>query len=113
MALFLDGPTTWLSVASEAKLTAARSAGRLVPSKVKADPGRTPLLFIRGIVESEGQHDEVMSDRQILSGGDIASLYFDFTYLFDGRPINAGREAWLLARTEDGWRIVSVIWSNS
>ena len=113
MALFLDERTTWLSVASEARLAAARSAGLPAPRRVRTDPDRTPLSFIRGIVESDGPHDEVFSDMRISSDGDIASLYFDFTYLFNGRPINAGREAWLLVRTEDGWRIVSVIWSNS
>lgn len=112
LALFLDGQTTWQSVESDAKRAAMRAAGGPELAKVTLDPNRSARTFIRRIVESEGRHDEAMSDIVISTDGDIASVFFDFTYLFNDRPINAGHEAWHLVRTDAGWRIVSVIWSS-
>lgn len=113
LALFLDPSTaTWVSVESDARLAAAGAAGRPAGDKVLAGPDRTPRSFIRGIVESPGRHDETMEDLRIATDGEIASVHFDFAYLFDGRAITTGEEAWLLVRTTAGWRIVSVVWSK-
>ncbi len=112
-ALFLDpSMATWISVESDARLAAAQAAGRRVGEKVLVGPDRTPNSFIRRIVQSPTRHDETMEDLRIATDGDIASVHFDFTYLNDGRAITTGEEAWLLVRTADGWRIVSVVWSK-
>jgi hypothetical protein len=34
---------------------------------------------------------------------------FDYTFLANGKKTNWGREMWQLVRTEDGWKIFSVI----
>lgn len=112
-ALFLDPSTaTWISVESDARLAAAQTSGRPAVDKVLAGPERTPLSFIQGIVQSPGRHDETMENLRIATDGEIASVHFDFAYLYDGRAITTGEEAWLLVRTADGWRIVSVVWSK-
>lgn len=111
--LFLDpARATWVSVESDARLAAVRASGGPAGQKVLAGPDRTPLSFIDGIIQSPGRHDETMENLRIATDGDIASVYFEFTYLYDGRAITTGEEAWLLARTADGWRIVSVVWSK-
>jgi hypothetical protein len=112
-ALFLDPSTaTWISVESDARLAAAQASGCPAGDKVLAGPERTPLSFIQGIVRSPGRHDETMENLRIATDGEIASVHFDFAYLYDGRAITTGEEAWLLVRTADGWRIVSVVWSK-
>ena len=112
-ALFLDpSAATWISVVSDARLAAAEASGRSVGEKVLVGPDRTPLSFILGIVQSPGQHYETMENMRIATDGEIASVHFEFAYLRDGRAITTGEEAWLLVRTEDGWRIVSVVWSK-
>lgn len=111
--LFLDPSTaTWVSVESDARLAAAQAAGRPVGEKVLVGPDRTPLSFIQRIVQSPVRHDETMENLRIVTDGDIASVHFDFAYLNDDRVITTGEEAWLLVRTADGWRIVSVVWSK-
>ena len=112
-ALFLDpSKATWISVESDARLAAAQTTGRPVGDKVLVGPELTPTSFIRRIVQSSTGHDETMENLRIATDGDIASVHFDFTYLNDGRAITTGEEAWLLVRTAEGWRIVSVVWSK-
>ena len=112
-ALFLDPSTaTWISVESDARLAAAQASGSPAGDKVLAGPERTPLSFIQGIVQSPVRHDEAMENLRIATDGEIASVHFEFAYLYDGRAITTGEEAWLLVRTADGWRIVSVVWSK-
>jgi hypothetical protein len=36
---------------------------------------------------------------------------FDYTFLSDGRETNRGKEAWLLVRTEAGWKITTLAYS--
>lgn len=111
--LFLDPSTaTWISVESDARLAAAQAAGRPVGDKVLVGPDRTPLSFIQRIVQSPRRHEETMENLRIATDGDIASVHFEFAYLDDGRAITTGEEAWLLVRTAEGWRIVSVVWSK-
>lgn len=113
LGLFLDPSTaTWVSVESDARLAAAEPTDRPNGDKVLAGPDRTPLTFIRGIVKSVGRHDETMENLRIATDGEIATVHFEFAYLFDDRAITTGEEAWLLVRTADGWRIVSVVWSK-
>ena len=112
-SLFLDPSTaTWVSVESDARLAAARASDRSAGDKVLVGPDHTPLSFILGIVQSTGRHDETMENLRISTDGEIASVHFEFAYLYDGQAITTGEEAWLLVRTADGWRIVSVVWSK-
>jgi len=39
------------------------------------------------------------------------ALSFDFVFLGDGDPKNVGKEAWLMVKTEQGWRISSIAYS--
>lgn len=50
-------------------------------------------------------------DIKIESDSDIASVFFDHSFHADGKKTNRGKEAWHLVRTDEGWKIVSVIWS--
>ena len=73
---------------------------------------RTPRTFIEGIVQSRHRHEETFRNVRIDHDRDVAAITFDFSYLVDGRSINEGKESWHLVRTGQGWRIVSVIYSN-
>lgn len=56
--------------------------------------------------------EEVFRDIIIDTDGEIASVNFDYSLLLDGKEEHWGREMWHLVRTDDGWRIISVIWSQ-
>lgn len=109
LALFADGPVTWRRVNSDGRLA------RLGKGATKAafDPASTPRAFIEGIVRSPDGHEETFGNIRIEHDEDVAAVTFDFTYLLNGRAINQGKESWHLIRTDQGWRIVSVIYSNN
>lgn len=109
LALFAEGPVTWRRVNSDARLA------RLGEKAAKADfdPANTPRDFIERIVRSPEGHEETFRNISIQHDEDVAAITFDFTYRVNGRAINEGKESWHLVRTVQGWRIVSVIYSNN
>jgi len=44
--------------------------------------------------------------------GTIASVYFDFVFLVDGKEQNRGRETRVLVKGSDGWRIAAITYSS-
>lgn len=109
LALFADGPVTWRPVDSDALL----AKGGRANAKAAFDPARTPRTFIERIAQSPESREETFSNIRIEHDEDIAAITFDFTYRENGRSVNEGKESWHLMRTELGWRIVSVIYSNN
>lgn len=111
LALFHSGPVIWQGVDSDALAT--RSDRRpSVDIKAAFDPGNTPASFIEDIANDTLSNEERFANVAVDTDGDVASVTFDFVYLRDNRPINVGKEAWHLVRTDGGWKIVSVIYSN-
>lgn len=111
LALFHKGSVVWQGVDSDALVAKfRRRAG--VEAKAAIDPARNPLSFIENIANEKDRSEERFDNVVIDTDGDIASITFDFVYLLNDRPINVGKESWHLVRSEDGWRIVSVIYSN-
>ena len=108
--LFLHENTTWQSVTGDANLRIVREK-KLVAPKVRVDPKSRHLSFIDGIVADKEREEEKFRDIKIETDGDIASVFFDYSFRADGKETNHGKEAWHLVRTDDGWKIVSVIWS--
>lgn len=108
--LFLHDGITWQSVAGDAMLQRFRQKN---PKAVKAkfEPKYDMRSFIDGIVEDKAKTEETFRNVKIDTDGDIASVWFDYAFLEDGRETNRGKEAWHLVNTGEGWKIVSVVWS--
>jgi hypothetical protein len=47
------------------------------------------------------------------SDGTIASVYFDFVFLVDGKEQNRGSETWVLVKGDNGWRIAAITYSSN
>lgn len=111
VGLFAPGAVAWQSVASDEDVERLRVEH---PAAVKArfDPGNTHLSFIDGIVADPRRTEETFDRIRIDSDGDIASVVFDYRFLSGGVESNRGQEGWHLLRTDQGWRIISVIWST-
>ncbi len=109
MSLFADGPVIWQGVDSDTLLVKSGQAN----AKAAFDPARTPRTFIEGIAKRPQTVEETFSNIRIDHDEDVAAVTFEFTYRVEGRSINEGKESWHLVRTVDGWRIVSVIYSNN
>ena len=110
--LFLHDGATWQAVTSDERLAQARSREPGV-AKAAFDPGQGPEAFIDGIVRDPKRNEETFANVSIDTDGDAASVGFDFTYVRDGRVTNAGREFWLLVRTDAGWKIAAVVFSRN
>lgn len=110
IGLFLHENITWQSVVGAGNFQRLREE-RPEAVKARIDLKRTPLAFIDGIVNSADRSEEQFRDVRIETDGDVASVYFDYSFLANGRETNRGKEAWHLLLTEQGWKIASVVWS--
>ena len=69
------------------------------------------LKFMLGMM---GEIEEPMTDIDIeIYEGKVASLTAGYEFKRDGNVINRGTTLWSLARTDQGWRIVSWLWTNN
>lgn len=112
LGLFLHDGVTWQSVMSERRLDRARTRD---PQATRAayQSDRSPAQFIREIAENPAHVEETFDDLTIDTDGAAASVAFDFRFLRDQEIVNAGREYWLLVKTDAGWKIASVVWSRN
>ena len=110
--LFLHGGVTWQSAMSDAHFERAKSHD---PHATRAayQTDRSPAQFIRDIVGSTASIEETFEDVRIETDGTVASVAFDFAFRRDEKIVNAGREYWLLVKTDTGWKIASVVWSRN
>lgn len=110
VALFVPGPVTWQSVDSDEALERRRKT-QPQASKTRFDPDSTHLSFIDNIVNDPKRVEETFDRIRIDSDGDIASVAFDYRFIAGGVESHHGQESWQLLRTDQGWRIASVVWS--
>lgn len=113
MSLFFsDKPEDigWQFVSEDARLQEIRKAK---PDAIKARqiPANNFIALIDGAVASPKLKEETFSNTKIETDGDVASVSFDYSFHDDGVKTNWGREMWQLVRTEQGWKIFSVIYS--
>lgn len=111
LGLFLkDSPVVWQDVVDDANLHERRK-NKPDAKKLRVDLADGPVSFIEGIVSESGRSEETFDNIRIETDGDVASVFFDYRFLSDGSETNRGKEAWHMVRGDDGWKIVSVIWS--
>ncbi|TIK68805.1 nuclear transport factor 2 family protein [Stenotrophomonas maltophilia] len=113
MSLFFsDKPEDigWQFVSEDARLQDIRKAK---PDAIKARqiPANNFIARIDGTVAPPKLKEETFSNTKIETDGDVASVSFDYSFHDDGVKTNWGREMWQLVRTEQGWKIFSVIYS--
>ena len=86
---------------------------RTKPDAVKARriPSNNFISLIDGAIATKEQREETFSDVSIQTDGEIASVSFDYTFIANGKKANWGKEMWQLVRTEEGWKIFSVVYT--
>jgi len=107
--LFLDHGSTWATVLSDKAFAAARAKN---PSaqKIRVSSYKDFATFVSSTKSNLDPHH---TDVRITSDGAIASVYFHFDFVIDGKSENRGDETWQLVKTADGWRIVAIIYSSN
>lgn len=78
-------------------------------SRVHADNYHHFAAFVG---ESKQQVEEKFSNVHIQTDGTIASVYFDFSFLMDGKVSNVGSETWQMVNTGEGWKITAMAYSS-
>jgi hypothetical protein len=107
--LFLDHGSTWVTVLTDKAFAAARAKN---PStqKVHVSSYRDFASFVS---KTPSNLDPRHADVRIHSDGAVASVYFHFDFVIDGKVENRGDETWQLVKTVDGWRIVAITYSSN
>ena len=109
--LFYNDAVPWLGTVSDETMAHTppppKEGGR---QRTKVGGGNY-LSFIDWIVKTPKKIEEKFWDIKIINDEDIASVHFKYSFHQDDKKTNWGDEAWHLVRTEQGWKIASVIYS--
>jgi hypothetical protein len=105
--LFMPDHDSWLSVADEAKWAKVKA---LAPDARKVSPSSWKK-FAEFIQHADKPVEERFHNVRIDTNGAVASVWFDFDFLVDGKVTNRGSESWQMVRAEDGWKISSMLYS--
>lgn len=113
MKLFLKEDITWTGVTTDASIE------RLYANRPRPELKRpfktfnsSPRQFISSIAKAKEKQEETMSNVRIDSDGDVAQVWFDYSFVNGSYKQNWGKESWQMVRTSDGWKIAAVVWSQ-
>jgi hypothetical protein len=107
--LFIPQGSLWLNVLSDdtyARAKAKKPDARKVWVGSVAD-------FAKLVSTTKATFNPTHTNLRINSDGTIASVYFDFVFLADGKENNRGSETWILVKGSDGWRIAAITFSSN
>jgi len=107
-ALFLPQGSNWWSVLDDDSYAAVRSRRA---EAVRAQPGDLEK-FARFISTSNKATREDFSHVRIETDGLVGTVYFDYAFFLGGRQTNHGVETWQLLKTDAGWRISGLVYSE-
>jgi hypothetical protein len=99
----------WLNVLSDDAYAQAKAKS---PDAVKVRVGSV-TDFAKVVSASKASFNPAHTHVQVNSDGTIASVYFDFVFLIDGKEQNRGSETWVLVKGGNGWRIAAITYSSN
>lgn len=105
--LFLPDHDSWLSVLDTPTWNTVKANNPTARKVVRS----TWQKFADYIQTSTGPVEERFYDVRIDTNGAVASVYFNFDFLSNGKVSNRGSESWQMVRTDEGWRISSMLYS--
>jgi len=106
--LFLP-QSVWFNVLSDEAYARARAKS---PDAAKVHLG-SYADFAKLVSTTKASFDPQHTHLQLNSDGTIASVYFDFVFMIDGKEQNRGSETWQLIKGGDGWHIAAISYSSS
>ncbi len=107
--LFIPQGSMWINVLSDDAYARAKAKS---PDAVKVRVG-SYTDFAKLVSTSKASFNPTHTHLQQNSDGTIASVYFDFVFLADGKEQNSGSETWVLVKGSDGWRIAAITYSSN
>lgn len=109
-ALFLADSKAWWTVLGNASFQKIKSKHPEVTARYKAGTWQQFADYVGSAKESI---EERFHNVRIETDGSVASVYFDFEFVADGKVGNKGAETWQLIRTDEGWKIASMLYSSN
>lgn len=106
-SLFLQDHDSWLSVLDDASYAEAKAHNPAARKVIRSSWQQ----FADYVQTAPKPIEERFYNVRIETNGAVASVYFDFDFLVDGKVGNRGSETWQMVRAEDGWRISSMLYS--
>lgn len=107
--LFLPDSKAWITTLGEPSFSQVKAKHPEVP-RYKAGSLQEFTDFVG---KAKGSVEERFHDVRIETDGSVASVYFDFEFLMDGKVGNHGAETWQLVRTDSGWKIAAMLYSSN
>jgi hypothetical protein len=107
--LFIPHGSMWLNVLSDEAYARAKAKS---PDAQKIRVG-SYTDFAKVVSTSMVSFNPTHTHLQENSDGTIASVYFEFVFLVDGKEQNRGSETWVLVKGTDGWRIAAITYSSN
>jgi hypothetical protein len=109
---------SWISVYADSslkrihkKIQKLKKSGRKNLPEVTKTSVSTPENFIESLISSPAHFEELFHNLKIITDGNVASVAFDYEAQVNGQLHNHGKEIWHLVRTNNGWKINSIIYS--
>lgn len=107
-ALFLpDG--TWVNVLSDEAFERLR---KTKPDAVKVRTSNYKA-FASLVSSTKDDFNPTHTNLKVSTDGTVASVYFDFVFLINGKEQNRGSETWQLVKGANGWRIAAITYSSN
>lgn len=112
-----DGPSLFTLFTQQAGLFNVLTDAALdrVREKTPAAPKArwaSARQFADFVTHAHTSLDPVHTNLSIHTDGTIATVWFDFVFLIDGKAENSGSETWQLVKTGEGWKIASTSYSS-
>ncbi|MGI4757910.1 MAG: nuclear transport factor 2 family protein [Janthinobacterium lividum] len=108
-SLFIPQGSMWLNVLSDDAYAGVKASS---PDAQKIRVG-SYADFAKMVSSSKASFNPTHTHLQQNSDGTIASVYFDFVFLIDGKETNRGSETWVLVKGSEGWRIAAITFSSN
>lgn len=109
-ALFLNDDVSWYTALGDASFASVKAKHPDVTTTYKAG---TLKQFTDFIGSGKAQVEERFHNVRIETDGTVASVYFDFDFVADGKIANHGAETWQMIHTPDGWKIAAMLYSSN
>jgi ketosteroid isomerase-like protein len=108
-SLFLTDSKAWWTILGEPSYQKMKAAH---PDAPRYKTG-TWQEFANYVGNAKGNIEERFHNVSIETDGTVASVYFDFEFLANGKVGNKGAETWQLLRTNEGWKIAAMLYSSN
>lgn len=69
--------------------------------------------FIDWVVSDKQSKEVRFSNIHIMTDGDVASVFCDYTFYLDNKATNYGKETFTFVRTKSGWKILAIAFSSN